>query len=428
MAKLLWTQRQSVGPRPRGGHAMAYDIARKQVVLFGGEAGAAGQFRDTWIWDGDNWTQVSDIGPSPRAGHAMAYDQRRARIVLFGGQTGNNRAADTWEWDGSDWTQIANAGPGARANHALAYHSGRQRVTLFGGSDATEVVTADTWEWDGEEWTQQEDIGPSARQSHVLASDAPRNRLVLFGGQGAMGQALGDTWEWDGAEWTQVADFGPDPAMSAAMVGKKNRAEIFGGTGVMAPGQPLPIFHFTWEWNGKRWTLRQDIGPVGRQRHGMAFDSGRSRVVLFGGMAAAPDAAQATLMLLGDTWEHVDEIVGGSPGAGPGPGAGEGGPFEFSVQPANVAFQDPASAVFVVAPTQEPLSIQLSYTASVIMDVPVFLQNVMIPPNVTPFSVALPVQQIFAALTPNGFLTPGDVTIIASSGGVTKTSILRIVA
>ena len=67
MAKLLWTQRQSIGPRPRCGHAMAYDIARKQVVLFGGEAGAAGQFRDTWTWDGDNWTQVSDIGPTKTA-------------------------------------------------------------------------------------------------------------------------------------------------------------------------------------------------------------------------------------------------------------------------------------------------------------------------------------------------------------------------
>jgi hypothetical protein len=100
---------------------MAYDIARKQVVLFGGEAGAAGRFRDTWTWDGDNWTQVSDIGPSARAGHAMAYDQQRARIVLFGGETRDGRAADTWEWDGADWTQIANGGPSGRTNHALAY-------------------------------------------------------------------------------------------------------------------------------------------------------------------------------------------------------------------------------------------------------------------------------------------------------------------
>ena len=403
---------------------MPYDIARKQVVLFGGEAGAAGQFRDTWVWDGDNWTQVSDIGPASRAGHAMAYDPQRARIVLFGGQIQDGRGGDTWEWDGADWTQIANAGPSGRTNHALAYHSGRQRVTLFGGSDATDVPAADTWEWDGNEWTQQEDIGPAARQSHVLASDAPRSRIVLFGGQGAAGQALHDTWEWDGSEWTQVADFGPDPAMSAAMVGRKNRTEIFGGVGVLVPGQPPPVFHFTWEWNGKRWTLRQDIGPVGRMRHAMAFDAVRSRVVLFGGLAVAPDAPQSTLTFLGDTWEHLDEtVVGGSPGGSPGPEA----LFDFSVQPASAPLQGPATAVFVVPPMQETLSVQLSYTAAVLMGQPVFLKGVMIPPNVPTFSVALPVQQIFAALTPNGFVTPGDVTIIASSDGGTKTAVLRIV-
>ena len=423
MAKLLWTQRQNLGPRRRCGHAMAYDSARKQVVLFGGEAAAAGTFGDTWIWDGDNWTQVADIGPSPRAGHAMAYDQQRARIVLFGGQTPDGRAGDTWEWDGADWTQIANAGPSGRTNHALAYHSGRQRVTLFGGSDSMDVPTADTWEWDGDGWTQQEDIGPAARQSHVLASDAPRSRVVLFGGQGAAGEALRDTWEWDGTEWTQVADFGPDPAMSAAMVGKKNRTEIFGGVGVLVAGQPTTLFRFTWEWSGKRWTLRQDIGPVGRMRHAMAFDAARSRVVLFGGLALVPDAPQTMLTFLGDTWEHPDEAVAGSPGGG----GGGGESFEFSIQPASAPIQGPASAVFVVPPIQEPRSIQLSYIAAVGMGMPEFLLSVMIPAGLTTFSVQLPVQQIYAALAPSGFTIPGDVTIIASSDGTTKTTVLRIV-
>ena len=38
MAKVLWTQKQDMGPRPRIGHAMTYDAPRRRVVLFGGDA------------------------------------------------------------------------------------------------------------------------------------------------------------------------------------------------------------------------------------------------------------------------------------------------------------------------------------------------------------------------------------------------------
>jgi hypothetical protein len=51
----------------------------------------------------------------------------------------------------------------------------------------------------------------------------------------------------------------------------------------------------TWSWNGKHWTQVQDIGPEPRTFAAMAYDSNRSRTVLFGG------ATQNTL--LGDTWE-----------------------------------------------------------------------------------------------------------------------------
>jgi hypothetical protein len=37
MAKLLWSQRQDMGPSPRWSHAMAFDAVRKRTVLFGGK-------------------------------------------------------------------------------------------------------------------------------------------------------------------------------------------------------------------------------------------------------------------------------------------------------------------------------------------------------------------------------------------------------
>ena len=67
---------------------MAYDIARGQTIVFGGQPGApAGPqpISDTWSFDGTDWTQVEDIGPSPRTSHAAAYDSDRQRLVLFSG-------------------------------------------------------------------------------------------------------------------------------------------------------------------------------------------------------------------------------------------------------------------------------------------------------------------------------------------------------
>src|SRR5881296_1151797 len=104
MGKLLWTERQDIGPTARDESAMAYDAARKQVVLFGGSA--SGILSDTWVWDGQLWTQSENMGPPARISHALAFDSIRERVVLFGGTDGARFLPDTWEWDGTEWTQI----------------------------------------------------------------------------------------------------------------------------------------------------------------------------------------------------------------------------------------------------------------------------------------------------------------------------------
>jgi hypothetical protein len=53
------------------------------------------------------------------------------------------------------------------------------------------------------------------------------------------------------------------------------------------------FFKNTWEWDGKHWTQRQDIGPAARAYAAMAYDSTRQRAVLFGGAGSG---------LFGDTW------------------------------------------------------------------------------------------------------------------------------
>src|SRR5262249_45441901 len=45
------------GPAARWGHAVVYDAARKQVVLFGGSTDMTFH-DDTWLWDGAAWRRA----------------------------------------------------------------------------------------------------------------------------------------------------------------------------------------------------------------------------------------------------------------------------------------------------------------------------------------------------------------------------------
>jgi hypothetical protein len=54
----------------------------------------------------------------------------------------------------------------------------------------------------------------------------------------------------------------------------------------------------TWEWDGKRWTLRRVFGPLPRLLHTIVFDDSRGRVVLFGGSADMEGRGD-----FNDTWE-----------------------------------------------------------------------------------------------------------------------------
>lgn len=301
-ARVLWTQRQDIGPSPRGNHAMAYDPSAQRVLLFGG-AGQGFVLGDSWVWDRRYWTQVQDIGPAARSGHALAFDTGRGRAVLFGGTGDQGDLADTWEWDGAYWTQVADTGPAARALHASAYDKARGRLVMFGGATPA-ARFADTWEWDGDAWTQVQDAGPSARRRHAMAFDADRGRVVLFGGAGDQGD-LGDTWEWDGEEWTSVADTGPDARLGHVLVGVHGAVLLHGG---QHRGAPQVTFSDTWLWRDALWTKVQDMGPTPRWGHAAAYDPARSLVVMFGGHDAADPAA-----LLGDTWEcnGADRAVNG---------------------------------------------------------------------------------------------------------------------
>ena len=102
-----WLRVATAGPSPRDHHAVSYDPDQGRVVVFGGGLQKPdGDFanvwlNDLWAWDGAKWMQLAASGPPSRGGQpGLAYDRARKRLVLFGGGgTSDHHLPGTWEWD-----------------------------------------------------------------------------------------------------------------------------------------------------------------------------------------------------------------------------------------------------------------------------------------------------------------------------------------
>ena len=81
----------------------------------------------------------------------------------------------------------------------------------------------------------------------------------------------------------------PEPRSGCGLVYDGRVMILFGGK------NETTFFKNTWDWDGKHWTQRQDIGPGARGFAAMAYDGVRKHAVLFGGSGPS---------LLGDTWEQ----------------------------------------------------------------------------------------------------------------------------
>jgi hypothetical protein len=185
---------------------MTYDTAREQIVLFGGEASFS-EFPDaTWTWNGDRWSEVPSGGaaPSARVHHAMTYDAARAEVVMFGGFTPpSSDRGDTWLWNGSAWTR-SGTDLAPRTHARMTYDANRGAAIVVGGSAASDPVlvrdaTTSSWHPLGV-------AGLPARYLTGVAFDRHRNVLVVFGGgDPKTDRLLDDLWELDASSWREVS-------------------------------------------------------------------------------------------------------------------------------------------------------------------------------------------------------------------------------
>jgi uncharacterized repeat protein (TIGR01451 family) len=256
-----WSERLPTAlPPRRSEYAIAYDAGRNETVLFGGCISISsflcqGALGDTWVWNGVTWTErLPATSPPARGFHTMTYDVARGEVVLWGG-LGNCPGScsipvnDTWVWDGTNWTQrlTPNAPPGL-SGASMTYDPARSEVVLFGGRCAL-VVCGQTWTWNGSDWSQRSaGAGPPGREGHVLAYDAAVGGAVLFGGllrsSSGDGFPTDDTWTWNGTTWTEVVlDVRPRPQYGHVMAyhGASSRVILFGGDDTWFFGEPQAL-------------------------------------------------------------------------------------------------------------------------------------------------------------------------------------------
>jgi hypothetical protein len=271
-------------PLPRRHHAVTYDARSERVVMYGG-VNENQTLDDLWSWNGRQWTLLGRSVPS--AGHLLFTDED-GTLVLAGGTHGI-----TAPWDSGAW-QIVMREPG-RSGAAGAQDVPRGRFVLHGGSPAPGQTLGDTLEFDRNTWRRVTTSGPMARMTSAMVFDSARAISVLFGGAAVNPvRMLDDLWEWDGVRWRQPETSSERPAgrSSAGMAYDSVRREVvlFGGF-----DNERRSLADTWLWNGGSWRRAEVEGPPARHETYMAFDAARGVVVLFGGDS---DTAQ-----LGDTWE-----------------------------------------------------------------------------------------------------------------------------
>lgn len=208
-----WRRMAGTSFEPRDHLSLMYDEGRGAVLMFGGIPGdrSAAWPSDTWELRQRGWVRIATEGPAGRARAALAYDGARRQVVLFGG-VGAERApgqpqpffGDTWVWEGTAWRQVATGGPPARYAHGMVYDERAGVVLLYSGAAAhRDGELTDMWQWDGVRWTEIHLSGPTPgfRYQPVMVYDRARGKTVLYGGIGASGS---ETWEWDGRRWSAV--------------------------------------------------------------------------------------------------------------------------------------------------------------------------------------------------------------------------------
>jgi len=154
---------------------------------------------------------------------------------------------------------------------------------------------------------------PGPRSMAAIAYDTARQRAVLFGGithwDGKQWVYDNGTWEWDGQDWQLIeTSLAPPGRIQHAMAYDegKNRVILYGGLNSSGNLSDL------WEWDGVTWHRSCTVcNPTARFGHKMIFEAGRQQIVVYGGQDGKTGFNQAWTWD-GEKWNFF-QFENGSP-------------------------------------------------------------------------------------------------------------------
>lgn len=218
-------------PTGRGEQASAYDPCLQRVIVFGGndlqpqqcaDFGPTGYKNDTWVYVSayKNWIRLKTTNTPPARGrHAVAFDLSRKKMYIFGGRYREQASSgaytmynDLWAFNVNtdDWEKVAVTGterPVGRANAAMVYDDLNDQLILFGGNSSSSGLSFnalnDTYIFDLKrlKWQRvQTSTSPPVAIFHSLVMDGTNKRVILYGGGGNnafTGPFYQDMWAFD---------------------------------------------------------------------------------------------------------------------------------------------------------------------------------------------------------------------------------------
>jgi len=195
-ALLMGCQINPSSPSARHGAKMIYDPVGKQIIMFGGrgEGKIVGDLLDDiWAFDleKENWREIKSSSPPPsRLSPGLVYDPSHHQVILFGGYSSRGRLDDTWLLDLNDyeWEEVNPAlSPPARSDLGMAYDGSNHIVLLFGGMclENQRDLCDDTWFFDPESnrWIEMNPpSSPPVMYGHSLNYDFLNDKFLVWGG------------------------------------------------------------------------------------------------------------------------------------------------------------------------------------------------------------------------------------------------------